>query len=322
MEPVASPKGLVAVPGNGAVELKWPDVQGATSYNVKRSETDGGPYATIQSESQTASFIDDTVTNEKTYYYVVTANGVGGESAASNQVEVTPSASAIKPTAPTGLNTVSRDSQLDLSWNAVDNVNFYGEKSGQPVGTLEVVAANITVPAYRLGGVPDGVTEYYAVTATNVAGESEVSASVSGVALAQIGTPSLTAEAGDAQVTLSWTPAAQADRYTLKRATSIEGPYTILAADVTGTNYNDTKLVTGQPYYYKVAAANESGTGLESTVAAARPVLNIRPAGCTSWRHSGAGRYGGSIEVECDQRGCRLPGDSLNGQERTVLGYR
>ena len=133
---------------------------------------------------------------------------------------------------------MSRDSQLDLSWNAVDNVNFYTvKKAASPSGPFEVVAANITEPAYRVGGVPNGVTEYYAVSATNVAGESEDSASVSGVALAQIGTPSLTAEAGDAQVTLSWTPAAQANRYTLKRATSIEGPYTILAADVTGTNY-------------------------------------------------------------------------------------
>jgi pectin methylesterase-like acyl-CoA thioesterase len=276
VEPVASPKGLVAVPGNGAVELKWPDVQGATSYNVKRSETDGGPYTTIQSESQTASFIDNTVTNEKTYYYVVTANGVGGESAASNQVQVTPSASAIKPVAPIGLKTVSRDSQLDLSWNAVDNVSFYTvKKAASPSGPFEVVASNITELAYRVGGVLDGVTEYYAVTATNVAGESEVSASVSGVSLAQIGTPSLTAEAGDAQVKLSWTPAAQANRYMLKRATSIEGPYTILAENLTGTNYTDTKLANGQPYYYKVSAANDSGTGLESTVAAARPVLNI-----------------------------------------------
>lgn len=280
VEPIAAPAGVTAVQGNGAIELKWPAVQGATSYNVKRSETDGGPYTTIQSEWQPNSFIDNTVTNETTYYYVVTANGVGGESAKSNQVQVTPSASAPKPAAPAKMNVSSRDSQLDLSWNAVDNVNFYTvKKAANPSGPFEVVAANITQSAYRVGGVPNGVTEYYTVSATNVAGESADAALATGVALAQIGTPSLTAEAGVAKVMLSWTPAAAANRYMLKRATNKEGPYTIVAENLTGTNYTDTNLVNGQPYYYKVSGANESGTGLESAVAAARPVLNIGQPG-------------------------------------------
>lgn len=276
VEPVAAPAGVTAVHGNGAVELKWPAVQGAASYNVKRSETDGGPYTTIQSEWQTSSFIDNTVTNDTTYYYVLTANGVGGESANSNQVQVTPSASAPKPAAPAELNVKSRDSQLDLSWNAVDNVNFYTlKKAADPSGPFEVIADNITEPAYRVGGVPNGVTEYYAVSAVNVAGESADSTPVSGVALAQIGTPSLMAEADQAKVMLSWTPAAEANRYVLKRAANIEGPYTIVNANLTGTNYSDTNLVNGQPYYYKVSGTNESGTGLESAVAAARPVLPV-----------------------------------------------
>lgn len=280
VEPVAAPAGVTAVQGNGAVELKWPAVQGAVSYNVKRSEADGGPYTTIQSEWQASSFIDNTVVNETTYYYVVTANGVGGESASSNQVQVTPSASAPKPAAPAELKTVSRDSQMDLSWNAVDNVNFYTvKKAASPSGPFEIVAANITELTYRVGGVPNGVTEYYVVSASNVAGESVDSAPASGVALAQIGTPVLTAEAGHSQVALSWTPAAAANRYMLKRATSIEGPYTIVVANLTGTNYTDTKLINGQPYYYKVSAANESGTGLESAAQAARPVLDIGQPG-------------------------------------------
>lgn len=280
VEPVAAASGVTAVQGNGAVELKWPVVEGATSYNVKRSETDGGPYTTIQSEWLETSFIDETVTNETTYFYVVTANGVGGESTNSNQVQVTPSASAPKPAAPAELSVKSRDSQLDLSWNAVDNVNFYTvKKAADPAGPYEIVASNITESAFRVGGLPNGVAQYFAVTATNVAGESADSAPVSGVALGQIGTPSLTAEAGNAQVTLNWTPAAEANRYLLKRATDIEGPYTIVAANVTGTNYTDTNVVNGKPYYYKVTGANESGTGLESAVAAARPVLNIGQPG-------------------------------------------
>jgi large repetitive protein len=280
VEPVAAPYGVMAVQGNGAVELKWPVVEGATSYNVKRSEADGGPFTTIQSEWLDTSFIDNTVTNETTYYYVVTANGIGGESAISNQVQVTPSESASKPAAPAELSVKSRDSQLDLSWNAVDNVNFYTvKKAADPAGPYEVVASNITETAYRVGGVQNGVTQYFVVTATNVSGESDNSALASGVALAHIGTPGLTAEAGNAQVTLNWTPAAEADRYVLKRATVAEGPFTIIADHVSGTNYTDTNVVNGKPYYYKVSGANESGTGLESGVAAVRPVRDIGQPG-------------------------------------------
>ncbi|MDQ0114579.1 pectinesterase family protein [Paenibacillus harenae] len=280
IEPVAAPSGVKAVQGNGAVELKWPVVEGAASYNVKRSETDGGPYATIQSEWLESSFIDNTVSNETTYFYVVTASGVGGESANSNQVQVTPSASAPKPAAPAELRLKSRDSQLDLSWNAVDNVNFYTvKKAADPAGPYEVVASNITETAYRAGGVSNGATQYFTVTATNVAGESVDSAPASGAALAHIGTPGLTAEGGNAKVTLNWTSAAESDHYLLKRATDIEGPYTIVAEHLSGTNYTDTKVLNGQPYYYKVSGANESGIGLESGVAAARPVLNIGQPG-------------------------------------------
>ena len=43
------PKGLAAVAGNGKLTLTWAASSYATSYDVKRSKTSGGPYATIGS---------------------------------------------------------------------------------------------------------------------------------------------------------------------------------------------------------------------------------------------------------------------------------
>src|SRR5207249_6811950 len=89
----AAPTNVTATGGNGQVVLSWSASSGATSYNVKRSTTSGGPYTTIASPS-TTGYTDTGVTNGTTYYYVVSAVNTAGESANSTQVSATPSASA------------------------------------------------------------------------------------------------------------------------------------------------------------------------------------------------------------------------------------
>ena len=76
----------------GNVFLAWnPDPlttpQFGTAFNVKRSETSGGPYMTVVSLNTYNAF-DYTATPGKTYYYVVTATNGAGESTNSNEVSV------------------------------------------------------------------------------------------------------------------------------------------------------------------------------------------------------------------------------------------
>jgi len=94
--PPAAPTGLVATAGNEVVSLDWndneePDMNG---YNVYRSTDEGGPYTDppLNGSLLTSSdYIDDTVTNEITYYYVVTAvDANDNESADSNEDWATP----------------------------------------------------------------------------------------------------------------------------------------------------------------------------------------------------------------------------------------
>ena len=89
MTPPATPTGLAATAGNAQVSLTWNASTGATSYNVQRGTVSGGPYATSFSTS-TASYIDSSVTNGTTYYYVVAAVNSAGSSANSTQVSATP----------------------------------------------------------------------------------------------------------------------------------------------------------------------------------------------------------------------------------------
>lgn len=76
------------------VTLTWTAGTGGgqvTGFNVKRSATKGGPYATIQSVSATTSTFDDSSTTVQAegqhFFYVITATGPGGESANSNEFD-------------------------------------------------------------------------------------------------------------------------------------------------------------------------------------------------------------------------------------------
>jgi hypothetical protein len=87
--PPAVPTGLVATPGNTQVGLIWNASTSATSYNVKRSTTTGGPYTTVNSPNVT-NFIDTGLTNGTKYFYVVSAVNSAGESGNSSEVNAIP----------------------------------------------------------------------------------------------------------------------------------------------------------------------------------------------------------------------------------------
>ena len=88
--PAATPTGLVATAGIEQVALKWMASSNATSYNVKRATTSGGPYTTIATVTAT-NYTDTDVPGRTTYYYVVSAvNSLTGESDNSAQASATP----------------------------------------------------------------------------------------------------------------------------------------------------------------------------------------------------------------------------------------
>jgi hypothetical protein len=126
----AAPLNLTATAGNQQVSLAWTASTGATSYNVKRAATNGGPYTTVASPAGT-SYTDTTVTNGTIYYYVVTAVSASGESANSNQASATPVAT---PPAPTPPGTSSCATPISAV-NTAGNTNVVG--NGTPASCTE-----------------------------------------------------------------------------------------------------------------------------------------------------------------------------------------
>ena len=87
--PPGTPSGLTATPGNAQVSLTWNAVTTASSYNVKRAATSGGPYTQLANASVT-NYTDSGLTNGTTYYYVASAKNSSGESSNSSEASATP----------------------------------------------------------------------------------------------------------------------------------------------------------------------------------------------------------------------------------------
>jgi TatA/E family protein of Tat protein translocase len=86
---VSAPTGLNAKAGTGQVSLSWNAAVGASSYNVMRSGTSGGPYARIATTSST-SYSDESLASGATFYYTVSSSNGAAESGNSIEVSATP----------------------------------------------------------------------------------------------------------------------------------------------------------------------------------------------------------------------------------------
>jgi fibronectin type 3 domain-containing protein len=92
----------------------------------------------------------------------------------------------------------------------------------------------------------------------------------------------LTATPGNVQVSLSWTAAAGATSYNVKRATVSGGPYTTIATGITTMSYTDTGLNNGTTYYYVVSAVNAAGESGNSSQVSATPSAGATKLAITS----------------------------------------
>lgn len=169
--PPAAPTSVQATAGNTQVSLAWTASANATSYNVKRSTTSGGPYTKISSPAGT-SYADTGLTNGTKYFYVVSAVNSAGESANSAEVSATPVAPAGPPPAPTNLSATAGNAQVSLNWTASTGATSYNVKRSTTSGGPYSQIATASTTSYNDSGLTNGTTYYYVVSAANSAGES------------------------------------------------------------------------------------------------------------------------------------------------------
>ena len=149
----------------------------------------------------------------------------------------------------------------------------------RPGGPYTPIATNGLSASYADFAVVNDTTYYYVVAAFNSAGVSPDSAEI---AITPRNAPAnLIALGGTNQVTVSWDALAGADTYTLKRSSSVSGPFTAVAFGIVGASHTDTTVAAGQVYYYVVVAQLTGGGGgsgqsatVSATTAPAASVIN------------------------------------------------
>ena len=263
----ATPTGLNATAGDAQVSLSWNAAQDATSYIIKRSTTPGGPYASIATNAS-PSYVNIGLVNATTYYYVVMARNVVGDSGDSGEASATPQLSI--PPAPISLVATGGNAQVSLSWTASAGATGYIVKRSTTGGSGYVNLATNVTTGLTDATVINGTTYYYVVTATNAAGESANSTQAS--ATPQIPAPTgLSATAGNAQVALSWSASAGAASYIVKRSTTSGSGYVNIVTNAT-TTYTNIGLANNTTYYFVVSALNGPSESANSSQVAATPV--------------------------------------------------
>jgi fibronectin type 3 domain-containing protein len=184
----SAPTNLTTTAGNAQVSLSWTAPTGATSYEVQRSSSNGGPYSTINPKVVTTTYTDTTVTNGTTYYYDVFAVNSIGISALPAQASATPEA---PPQPPANLTALPGNAVVSLSWSASPGATGYNLlRSTASSGPYAQVASGATTTNYNDTSVTNGTTYYYVVQAVNVGGTSgnsnEVLATPSGEVQARV----------------------------------------------------------------------------------------------------------------------------------------
>src|SRR5437660_286908 len=181
--PPSAPQNLAATGGSAQVTLTWqaPASNGGspiTNYRIYRGLSPGTE-TLLTTVGAVTSYTDTAVTNGVTYYYQVSAVNNAGEGPKSNEASATPSAVPPPPTpppAPQNLAATGGNAQVTLTWQApasdggspITNYKIY---RGTTSGSETLVATIGNQLSYSDGGLTNGVTYYYQVSAVNNVGE-------------------------------------------------------------------------------------------------------------------------------------------------------
>ncbi|MEN3336174.1 MAG: hypothetical protein V7641_5539 [Blastocatellia bacterium] len=189
-QPPAAPSGLTATAMSiTRVDLSWVDnSNNEDGFKIER-RTGAGAYVQLQTVgANVTTFSDTTATGGTAYTYRVKSfNATGGESASSNEQQVTTPASTHPPTTPDSLAaTAVSSTQINLGWTATSD-NHAGFKIERKTGGGSFTQIAITPPSpvsFSDTDLQPGTTYTYRVKAFNEVGESGYSNEASATTVA------------------------------------------------------------------------------------------------------------------------------------------
>ena len=203
----AVPTGLTATAGNAQVQLAWNASSGATSYNVKRSTTSGGPYTTITSPAGT-SFLNTGLTNGTTYFYVVSAVNAIGQSANSAQVSATPQPGNFSLSITPASLTVNRSGTASATVTVTRSGGFAAQVCLSPLTGLP---AGVSVSFNHPCTPPDTFTLTFSASSTAALATTNLTVTATGGGLSRTASLALTVANGGGGGAVTVTPVVTAN---------------------------------------------------------------------------------------------------------------
>ena len=247
----------------GKLKVSWKGVNGATEYEVLRSEALDGKYVKIATTAKKA-YTDSKRETQKEYFYKVRARG--GEQNGSSTDSAAASGWAVKQTVIRSVSSADSNS-LRIRWKKVENASAYRiQRSTSKKGKYKTVAevkGNKT--SYVNKGLKAKKTYYYKIQALNLVGNKtgcgSYSSPVSGQTITGTSV-SYVKSVNSSIMELKWKKNTSAYAYSIKRSRTKNGAYEKIAEirDKNITQYQDKHVVSGNRYYYVVeVVSNKKG---------------------------------------------------------------
>ncbi|MBR2567113.1 MAG: S-layer homology domain-containing protein [Paenibacillus sp.] len=222
------------------------------------------------------------------------------------------------PSAPVIQSAIGGDAHATIIWNPVASAAGYNVYMSTTPGVYGTAVESVVsaVYSYKALDLTNGTTYYFMIRAMNAGGESPDSNEAS--ATPQVPAPGapnlLTAESGNAAITLNWAPVSGSTGYTIYQRLGSD-TYGAEVATVTGSVYSHqvTGLTNGTMYYFTIKAVNPGGVSDPSNEVSATPMTV--PAAPTEVQVVGGNGQATITFTAPDDQG----GSPITGYEVTVL---
>ena len=293
--PPAAPASISAVAGDGEAIVTWAAVADATSYEYSTDGSAWAPIAAADITTNTDGSMSTTVTgltNGTGYmFYVRGVNSEGDGTASAASGSVTPMPALTAPGAVTNLAATAGNGQVMLSWTGPTTggaVDSYEYSMNGGVSWMAIPNSDAATTSYTVMNLTNGQDYSFIVRAVNAAGNAasnEIS-STPMMTPAPVAPASISATAGDGEVTLTWAAVTGATSYDYSKDGGTAW-VSIAAADLT-TNTDGTLsttvtgLANGTAVSFTVRAVGPGGDGAASVAASATPMMEEEtPASAT-----------------------------------------
>lgn len=230
----------------------------------------GNSYSAQFDAGLTYRFVIGGLSNDLTYVLSVVAYNLAGDGVGSEEMQARTLAA---PSAAT-IGVSAGNAWANISWTVPSSdapITGYNIYRGTGAGSMALLKTVGTMAYFNDTSVVNGQAYYYSVSAISQVGEGIMSDAVPAIPFRAPDAPSgLEANAGVGYVALSWSSpddgGAPVSGYNVYRG-SAEGSMTWLAV-VLSNGYNDTGVMGGESYRYRIVAVNAGGEGAPAEISA------------------------------------------------------